>query len=138
MVPYGNTNKNRGRGKRKIKSKTKSKKKKQKPRKRRIRTSKAITKQQELRFVSDLEKRSGRSISEWFEILKKFDPQKKLLQDELGLHLAKSYRIGKWDGKLIAFYYQHPERLETPVEVEAPVSNPDKAACAAQPPDTSK
>ena len=135
MVPYGYTNRDRGRGKRKIKGKIKSKKK-QKPRKRRIRTSKAITKQQELRFVSDLEKRSGKPISEWFEILKKFDPRKKLLQDELGSHLAKNFRVGKWDGKLIAFYYQHPERLETPVEVESSVSNSDKIACAAQPADT--
>jgi hypothetical protein len=136
MVPYGNTSRDRGRGKRK--NKGKDKKKKQKPRRRRIRTSKVVTKEQELRFVADLEKRSGKPISEWFEILKKFDPQKKLLQEELGSHLAGNYRVGKWDGKLIAFYYQHPERLETPVEVESPASDSDKAACAAQPPDTNK
>lgn len=131
MVPYGNRGKNRGRGKRK------DKKKKQRPkqRKRRIRTSKVVTKEQELRFVADLEKRSGKPISEWFEILRKFDPQKKLLQEELGSHLASNFRVGKWDGKLIAFYYQHPERLEPPVEVESPASDPDKAACASQPPD---
>lgn len=141
MVPYGNTRKNRGKGKRKNKSKGKSKnkkKKKQKPRKRRMRTSRVITKQQELRFVADLEKRSGRSISEWFDILKKFDPQGKRLQEELGMHLARSYKIGKWDGKLIAFYFQHPERLETPVEVESSASNPDRTAYAAQPTDTNK
>jgi ATPase subunit of ABC transporter with duplicated ATPase domains len=109
MVPYGNVARSRG----KSRSKNKAKQKKA-AKKRRVRTSKVITKEQELRFVSDLEKRSGKPIGEWFDILKKLDPQKKLLQDELGLHLEKNFRVGKWDGKLIAFYYQHPERLESP------------------------
>ncbi|MFQ5907126.1 MAG: hypothetical protein ACE5JA_11225, partial [bacterium] len=103
-APYGNTSRNRARAKRK--------KKKPKQKKRRIRTSKVITPQLERRFISDLEKRSGRPITEWFEILKKLDPQKKLLEEDLGLHLVRNFRVGKWDGKLIAFYYQHPERLE--------------------------
>jgi len=108
MAPYGsrrNTSKNRGRAKRK--------KKKPKQKKRRTRTSKVITPELEQKFVSDLEKRSGKPITEWFEILKKFDPQRKLLEDELGLHLVRNFRVGKWDGRLIAFYYQHPERLKS-------------------------
>jgi hypothetical protein len=121
MAPYRSESRTRPRGmgrpkgkpKGKSRSKDKNKnEKKLKPRKRRVRTSKVITKDVQKRFVADLEKRSGKPISEWFEILKKVDPQKKLMEEELGVHLAKNFRLGKWDGKLIAFYYQHPERLE--------------------------
>jgi len=117
MSPYRVSNKSRSsvksRGKGKGRGKAKPKTKKMvKPRRRRTRTSKVITKDLEKKFLSDLEKRSGKPISEWFEILKTLDPNGKLLEEELGVHLAKNFRVGKWDGKLIAFYYQHPERLE--------------------------
>jgi hypothetical protein len=117
MSPYRVSNKSRssvkGRGKGKGRGRPKSKPKKVvKPRRRRTRTSKVITKDLEKKFLSDLEKRSGKPISEWFEILKKLDPSGKLQEEELGVHLAKNFKVGKWDGKLIAFYYQHPERLE--------------------------
>jgi hypothetical protein len=117
MSPYRRSNKSRSsvknRGKGRPRGKAKPKKKIVKPRRRRTRTSKVITKDLEKKFLSDLEKRSGKPISEWFEILKKLDPNGKLMEEELGVHLAKNFRVGKWDGKLIAFYYQHPERLES-------------------------